>query len=134
MVRFKRTMSKPSLRILIVDDSKFARDLIRGMLIEANFSNIWEAADEEEAIRMINDREPNLVLLDIDLGRAFDGVDLLQQIKTAQPEVKVIMVSALSQKILEEDIISKSADAFLIKPFKKEQLLFSIGLAMGYGV
>ena len=44
------------------------------------------------------------------------------------------MISALGQKLIEEEVVADDADAFLIKPFQKEQLLFAIGLAMGYVV
>lgn len=134
MVKFKPTMSMPDVRILIVDNSKFARDIISAMLTEAGFIHLTEADDAEKALRIISTEKPGLVLLDIDLGGEFDGVDLLHRIKTEKADIKVIMISALGQKLVEEKVIAEDADAFLVKPFRKEQLLFAIGLAMGYMV
>lgn len=132
MVKFKPRMIMPNVKILIVDDSKFARDLISGMLIEAGFSQLTEADNAEKALRIISTEKPGIALLDIDLGGELDGVELLKRIKKEKHQTKVIMVSALGQKLIEEKVVAEDADAFLVKPFKKEQLLFAIGLAMGY--
>lgn len=134
MVKFKPTMTMPEVKILIVDDSKFARDLISGMLTKAGFNQLIEADNVEDALAKINSEKPGIILLDIDLGGKFDGVDLLKRIKKEEHETKVIMISALGQKLIEEEVVADDADAFLIKPFQKEQLLFAIGLAMGYVV
>ncbi len=134
MVQFKPKMTEPKARILIVDDSSFARDILKGMLTEAGFSHLLEADNPDEALSLLRTKEPDLVLLDIDLGGAFDGVGVLKEIKRISAKTRVIMISALAQKMLEEKIIADSADAFLIKPFKSEQLLFAIGLALGYDV
>lgn len=134
MTQFKPSMSMPDATILIVDDSKFARGLVSGMLAEAGFTRIAEAGDAEEAIRIISTKKPDIAILDIDLGGTFDGVNLLKRIKAEKHETKVIMVSALGQKLIEEEVVAEDADAFLVKPFKSEQLLFAIGLAMGYMV
>lgn len=134
MVQFKPSMSMPDVKILIVDDSKFARDLISGMLIEAGFSQLTEADNAEDALAKISTEKPGIAILDIDLGGTLDGVDLLKRIKREKHETKVIMLSALGQKLIEEKVVAEDADAFLVKPFKKGQLLFAIGLAMGYMV
>ena len=134
MTQFKPQRAGPKAKILIVDDSSFARDLLKGMLTEAGFSHLLEADNPDEALSLVRMKEPDLVLLDIDLGGAFDGVGVLKEIKRISAKTHVIMISALAQKLLEEKMIADSADAFLIKPFKPEQLLFAIGLAMGYDV
>ncbi len=134
MSDFKPTMSHPDIKILVVDDSQFARELVHNFLKEAGFENLMEADTPEDAISMVLKRKPNLVLLDIDLGGHFDGVEVLKEIKKKRPETKVIMVSALGQKLIEEEVIAENADAFLLKPYKRQQLLFAIGLAMGYSI
>lgn len=136
MTQFKPSMSMPDAAILIVDDSKFARGIISEMLSEAGFTRISEAKDAEEAIRIISTKKPDIAILDIDLGLGgkFDGMKLLKRIKKEKHETKVIIVSALGQKLIEEVVVAEDADAFLVKPFKSEQLLFAIGLAMGYMV
>lgn len=134
MAQFRPKMTEPKAKILIVDDSSFARDLLRGMLTEAGFTHLLEADSPDEALSLLRTKEPDLVLLDIDLGGAFDGVGVLKEIKRISPKTRVVMISALAQKMLEKKMIAESADAFLIKPFKSEQLLFAIGLAMGYHI
>ncbi len=132
MVKFKPTMIMSNVKILIVDNSKFARDLITAMLSDASFSQLIGADNAEDALAKISIEKPGIVILDLDLGGKFNGIELLKRIKKEKHETKVIIISALEQKLIEDKVVEEDADAFLIKPFEKGQLLFAIGLAMGY--
>ncbi|MBS3164963.1 response regulator [Candidatus Woesearchaeota archaeon] len=134
MAKFKPTMEMPHAKILIVDDSSFTRELVSKMLVQAGFSKPLEAESAGSALGAVKANKPDLLILDIDLGGELDGVDVLRAVKRDTPAVKVIVLSALSQRLLEEKLMEEQADAFIVKPFRQEQLLFAVGLALGYDV
>lgn len=134
MPQFQATVEGPQSRILIVDDSSFTRQLIAKVLVEAGFAPPLEAGDAAGALALIKKEKPDLVILDVDLGGNLDGIEVLHDVKRDVPGTKVVIVSALSQKLLEERVMAEQADAFILKPFKPQQLLFAVGMALGYDV
>jgi len=99
MAKFKPTMEMPHAKILIVDDSSFTRELVSKMLVQAGFSKPLEAESAGSALGAVKANKPDLLILDIDLGGELDGVDVLRAVKRDTPAVKVIVLSALSQRI-----------------------------------
>jgi len=80
-----------SKHVLIVDDEKSIRDSLSGALSDEGL-NVTSVADGEEALRVMHDMAPDVVLLDIWMpGR--DGLSVLEEIKKIRPEVEVIMIS-----------------------------------------
>lgn len=85
-------MTKRNLTVLIVDDDAEFRDDLR-LLLPSSFESLM-AKSIDSATEILNDREIDLVFLDIDLGGAIDGLGYLKQIKEERPYLPVIMVTA----------------------------------------
>ena len=82
-----------ALDILIVDDERDIRDLVAGVLSDEGFQ-CRTAGDSTSALEMIDERRPSLVLLDVWLhGSPMDGLEVLDAIKTREPELPVIIFS-----------------------------------------
>ena len=79
--------------ILVVDDETDIRDLISGILEDEGHSTRL-AKDSDETLQTIEERRPSLVILDIWLqGSKLDGLELLDRIKKAHPDLPVIIIS-----------------------------------------
>jgi DNA-binding NarL/FixJ family response regulator len=101
--------------ILIVDDHAPVRTLMgRIAAQEPDLQVVGEAEDGAEAIRLTHELRPDIVLLDLVMPRV-NGLEALQRIKAARPEIKVIIVTAHSEDAYRRAAEEGGADAFLVK-------------------
>jgi len=110
------------MRALIVDDSRFVRDYLRGLLEEKGIECV-EAADGRAGLCQLHDSDPfDLALVDWNMP-VMDGLKMLQNLRAeGYSDVKVMMVTTEA----EDDFIVRSLDAgadeYLMKPFDNEAL------------
>jgi two-component system chemotaxis response regulator CheY len=109
-------------RILIVDDSRTSRKVLRGILEADGHEVIGEAPDGEQGAKLYSELKPDVVTLDITMP-VLDGIGALQKIKEFDDSAKVIMVTAAGQKSKMVEAVKFGATEFVAKPFDQEQLL-----------
>jgi len=116
--------------ILICDDSNFIRIRIKSMLegISANFA---EAANGEEALKVINQRNIDVVILDL-LMPVVTGKEVIQQVFSKNQKTKVIVMSADIQETTINFCKERGVFAFLHKPPKAEELVGKVKAALSY--
>ena len=83
-------MAEPS--VLIVDDSHDMVDVLRGYLVDHGF-RVTSATDGEAAVKAFHRHSPDVVLTDLRM-RGFDGLDVLEAIKAADPDSAVVIMTA----------------------------------------
>jgi DNA-binding response OmpR family regulator len=105
--------------VLVVDDDEMIRRLVRTVL-EADDFVVIDAKDGEQALLMIEDKRPAVVVLDV-MMPGLNGVDVCRRLD--HDNVKVIILTARDDADLAEECMSAGADAFLTKPFSSIQLL-----------
>lgn len=115
--------------ILIVDDSKTSRKMLRNILEENGHVVVDEAVDGEDGVKKFMEHKPDLVTLDITMPR-IDGIEALSMIKAVNPAAKVIMLTAAGQKNKMIDCIKLGADEFLTKPFDKAEIVSVVERAL----
>jgi len=108
-------------RVLVVDDAKFMRHMIKNILVQMGWEVVGEAADGEEAISMFNDLKPDVVTLDIVMPKA-SGIDALKAIRTSDPNAKCVMISAIDQREPLMEALKLGAADYVVKPFEKERV------------
>ncbi|MDE6209008.1 MAG: response regulator [Lachnospiraceae bacterium] len=116
--------------ILIVDDSRTSRKILRTILEEAGHTVVGEAVNGDDGFKKCKELKPELVTLDITMP-VLDGIEALQIIKTRYPEIKVIMVTAAGQNSKMVEAVKYGADDFIAKPFEAEQILSAIKKIFG---
>src|SRR6476660_2369316 len=112
-------------RILIVDDAAFMRMMIKDILMKNGYDVVGEAADGQQAIEKYRELEPDLVTMDITMPE-MDGITTLKEIRKMNPNVKVIMCSAMGQQAMVIDAIQAGAKDFIVKPFQADRVLEAI--------
>ncbi len=109
--------------VLIVDDEADIRDLVAGILEDEGYS-VRTAQDSETALAAIRARKPSLLVLDIWMqGGGMDGLELLDLVKTLDPDLPVVMISGHGNIETAVSAIKRGAYDFLEKPFKSDRLL-----------
>jgi two-component system, chemotaxis family, chemotaxis protein CheY len=108
-------------RVLVVDDAKFMRHMIKNILVQMGWEVVGEAADGEEAVSMFNDLKPDVVTLDIVMPKA-SGIDALKAIRTSDPNAKCVMISAIDQREPLMEALKLGAADYVVKPFEKERV------------
>lgn len=109
-------------KILIVDDSRTSRKILRGILENEGYEVVGEAADGNEGYEKYKELRPDIVTLDITMP-VLDGIGALQKIKDEFPESKVVMVTAAGQKTKMVEAVKFGADEFVSKPFETAALI-----------
>ena len=116
--------------ILVVDDENDIRMLISEILRDEGYET-REAADSESALTVIQERRPNLVVLDIWLqGSRLDGLELLELIKREHPALPVVMISGHGTVETAVSAIKMGAYDFIEKPFKADRLVLMVERAV----
>ncbi|MCR4618041.1 MAG: response regulator [Lachnospiraceae bacterium] len=111
--------------ILIVDDSKTSRKLLRELLEDNGFTIVGEAENGEEGYQMYKALKPDLVTMDITMPR-MDGIESLSLIRHADENAKVIMITAAGQREKMVEALKRGAEDFLTKPFDSNRVLETV--------
>lgn len=117
------------MKILIVDDSTIIRKALSVFLNQTGTTIVGEAANGVDAVEMYGRLKPDLVTLDITMPE-MNGLDALKEILAGDPAARVIVVSALSAKENAVKALGIGAKAYVMKPFKKEELHETIQAVM----
>lgn len=112
-------MSENKINVLVVDDNSDVRNLI-SLYLESidDVCLVGEAKDGFEALNMINEKLPDVVLLDVIMPQ-IDGLGVLEAVAKEQyyPQPKFIMLSSLGQDYVTQKAMSLGASYYLVKPF-----------------
>jgi two-component system chemotaxis response regulator CheY len=118
-----------SASVLIADDLTFVKLVLRDIVQKAGFRVVGLASDGVEAVRMFEEKSPQVVLLDITMPR-MDGITALRHMRKINPSSHIIMCSALGQQKLILEAIGLGARDFIVKPFRPERVVGSIKKAL----
>ena len=114
--------------ILVVDDAAFIRALLRAVLTKAGFT-VHEAISGQDALARYEQLGPDLVTLDLSMPD-MSGMEVLEQLRAADPDVRVLVISAIEERDAILEALSSGAVDFLPKPFEPSQVLAAVGRCM----
>jgi two-component system nitrogen regulation response regulator NtrX len=114
--------------VLIVDDEEGIRESLSGIFEDEGY-NVLTSSSGEEALRILKEQNPELILLDVWLP-GIDGVQTLKDIKNMKPDLPVIMISGHGNIELAVKATKMGAYDFLEKPLSLERVLLAAKRAL----
>ncbi|WP_239615567.1 response regulator transcription factor [Cohnella mopanensis] len=121
------------MKVLIVDDEKHVRNAIN-MLADWDrhgITEILQASDGEDAVSLIREKAPQIVLTDMRMPRK-DGAELLTWLHAHNPEIKVIVISGYDDFELVRHAVRNGGMDYILKPVKADALNEALGKATEY--
>ena len=112
--------------VMLVDDHQVMRDLLRDALENTGeFHVVAQAADGQEALRMVQDAAPDVIVMDV-IMPLMDGIEACREITELLPDTKVLMLTASNEQDAIVKSIAAGATGYLQKYSGKEQLLATL--------
>lgn len=109
------------MKVMLVDDNVLTRSMIKDLLTEMGHQVVGEAGDGDEAVKVFRETKPELVLLDLIMpGKT--GMDALPELRAIDPAAKIVMVTAVQQEVISQELLDKGATGILHKPFMYDEL------------
>ena len=120
-------MQLSDLDVLIVDDHEAMRAMLRAVFTRAGAAHVRDAASGAEALALIAERAPSLILADRRMPE-MDGLTLISRVRaTLGPDTcRIIMISGQGDTEAREAAHAAGADALLVKPVSPRDLLAAI--------
>lgn len=114
------------LRVIVVDDHPMYRDGLRLTLAATrDFESVGEASDGESALEMVAERRPDMVLMDLRLP-GMSGIEATRRIVSADPGVRVVVVSMLEDDDSIFAAMRAGARGYLLKGADRDELLAAL--------
>ncbi len=111
--------------VLIVDDSRVSRKMLRNMLETEGFEIVGEAINGKEGFEQYTKLSPDVVAMDITMPE-MNGVEALKMIRGYDPEAKVVIISAAGQKEKIDEADDAGAAAYITKPYNNKDIIDAI--------
>ena len=118
-----------TLRVLIVDDHPMMRQGIKGVLeTQEDFQVVAEAEDGEQALSLVEEHSPDLVLMDVEMPN-LDGLEATRQIKAKYPDTKVVGLTIHDEPEFVTGLLKAGASGYVLKRSRGPSLVEAIRLA-----
>jgi len=118
------------VRVLIVDDERHIRSLIRLIVTSLGAEVVGEAGDGEQAVELYKQLSPDITMMDINMPR-LDGIGALKQIVALNPRALVIMMTSLNAIDVVKECIDNGARNYILKNMPADDLAKMIGETWG---
>lgn len=117
--------------ILIVDDHWVVREGLKLILeTSENYLIVGEAEEGEEAIRIMLDKQPDVILLDLNMPGGLSGLDTLKRMNEQDIRIPVIILTTYNEDELMIEGLSLGAKGYLLKDTSREQLFRTLDSAI----
>lgn len=117
------------VKILIIEDELIIAERIAAILKDIGYEPVGIAVNQQEAVEMFRNKNPDLVLADINIEGDMDGIELMQGLKQ-EKDIPCIFVTSYSDFKTVERAKEVSPHAFLVKPIRKKDLFTSIEITL----
>lgn len=124
-------LERPAIRVLLVDDDPDVSGLFQVMLDQdERFSVVGQAQDGEEALRLADLSQPDVVVLDLYMP-GMDGLRALPRLRARLPEARIVVVSAFPDPYTLLEAVERGADGYIDKSRAWCELIPALGSLCG---
>ena len=117
-------------KLLLIDDSEYARELLKMILEEGGHVIVGEAANGIEGVDKYMALKPDLVILDMIMPR-LNGLNTLQAIRAYDKDARILIISADNQEEHVRKSVKEGADGYISKPYKKKIVIEVVSNLIG---
>lgn len=117
------------MRILLVDDSRTIRNIQKNVLAQLGHTDVSEASDGVEALKIIAEKRPDLVLIDWNMPN-MDGITLVRKIRETDKSMPLMMCTTEAEKARVLEAIKAGVNNYVVKPFTAETLAEKINATL----
>jgi two-component system response regulator DegU len=119
-----------AIRLLLADDHRLLREGLRRSLTDEGFDVVGEASDGQEAVKLANDLQPDVVLMDVSMPE-MDGVEAARRVHENSPDVRVVMLTMHADADVVASAIRAGASGYLVKDCSTEEIAEAVRMAAG---
>lgn len=112
-------------RILVVDDELDMLMLLRMMIEDSTDYEVETTNNPSEALKMLTEKDVDLIISDLKMP-GLDGMELFDEVKDIKPDIPVIIITAYGSLEIADEAMKKGVADFITKPFRKDNILFTI--------
>jgi DNA-binding NarL/FixJ family response regulator len=117
-----------TIRLLLADDHRMLREGLRRSMTEEGFDVVGEAENGEEAVRLVGELEPHVVLMDVSMPE-MDGVEATRQIRASDSSTRIIMLTMHADAAVLADAIRAGASGYLVKDCSTDEVASAVRMA-----
>lgn len=117
-----------TIRLLLADDHRMLREGLRRSMIDEGFDVVGEADNGEEAVRLVAELEPDVVLMDVSMPE-MDGVEATRVIRSTDSTTRVIMLTMHADSEVLADAIRAGASGYLVKDCSTDEVAAAVRMA-----
>lgn len=114
------------LKVLLVDDSAFMRNLLKKLIVEAGGEVVGEGENGQDGIAKFEALNPDVAFMDI-MMPVMNGLDALRAIMSKNSAAKVVMCTSVGQEKVVAEAVEAGASDFIVKPFTKDDVTAVLG-------
>jgi Response regulator containing CheY-like receiver, AAA-type ATPase, and DNA-binding domains len=114
-------------KVLIVDNSSYMRMFVKKVIEKGGSYAVFEATDQDHAMESFKLVKPDIVILDLNISEdTMEGIQVLKDIMTINPETVVIIISAVGHEEVKDECVALGAKNYIKKPIDTKILLKSL--------
>ncbi|MBO6242078.1 MAG: response regulator [Butyrivibrio sp.] len=117
-------------KILIADDTNLMREMLKSALDPEKYQIVGEAMTGEQAVEYYKEKQPDLLILDINMPK-MNGIDALTEVMKIDPKANVIMCSDQKYENMIVLALKKGAKDFVVKPFTSTDVVVAVRKVFG---
>ena len=87
-------MAATKLNVMLVEDDDFTRSTVKSALVGQGLNIVYDTAFVKEGIEFAKKNRPDVAVLDYNLGKGPNGIDLANQLRKMQPEIGIVLLTA----------------------------------------
>ena len=103
------------VRVAVIDDEEFQRELVRAYLEEVCLEPVGEAEDGESGLAMVEETHPEVVIVDYSMPGSMDGVEVTRRLRERHPDLEIIAFTAMHDATVELAFGEAGASMFFRK-------------------
>jgi DNA-binding NarL/FixJ family response regulator len=115
---------------MLADDHRMLREGLRRSMTDQGFDVVGEARDGDEAVRLAEELQPDVILMDVTMPE-MDGVEACRQVRIQVPETKVVMLTMHADKDVLQRAIAAGASGYLVKDCSLDEIAEAVRMAAG---